>query len=198
MCSSDLVENFHLRGAYDTKELLELFNTYLPEDIAVCAVEEAPERFHSRFLAVEKLYLYRIHTGPVPEVFDRKYVFSLNHTEPLQLEQMKQAAGYLVGTKDFTSFCGNSHLKKSAVRSVYEIRFEELCGELQIFYRGNGFLQNMVRILTGTLIEVGQGKKRPEEIPEILAAKNRERAGFTAPPQGLTLMQVSYQQEAER
>lgn len=192
------VANFHLRGAYDTKELLELFNTYLPEDIAVCAVEEAPERFHSRFLAVEKLYLYRIHTGPVPEVFDRKYVFSLNHTEPLQLEQMKQAAGYLVGTKDFTSFCGNSHLKKSAVRSVYEIRFEELCGELQIFYRGNGFLQNMVRILTGTLIEVGQGKKRPEEIPEILAAKNRERAGFTAPPQGLTLMQVSYQQEAER
>ena len=199
------VANFYLRDACGEEELFELFRTYLPEDIAVCSVEAVPERFHSRFMASEKTYQYRIHTSRIPEVFERKYVFSLNHTlmdypksvsfgaaEPLYLENMKKAAEYLVGTKDFTSFCGNSHMKKSAVRSVYEIRFEELDGELRIIFRGNGFLQNMVRIMTGTLIEVGQGKKRPEEIPEILAAKNRERAGFTAPPQGLMLMQVLY------
>lgn len=186
------VENFHLRDAYGEEELFELFRAYLPEDIAVCSVEEVEERFHSRFLASEKTYQYRIHTGRVPEVFERKYVFSLNHTEQLYLENMKKASEYLVGTKDFTSFCGNSHMKKSAVRSVYEIRFEKLCGELRIIYRGNGFLQNMVRIMTGTLIEVGQGKKRADDIPEILTAKNRECAGFTAPPQGLMLMEVVY------
>lgn len=186
------VANFHLRDAYGEEELFELFRAYLPEDIAVCSVEEVEERFHSRFLASEKTYQYRIHTGRVPEVFERKYVFSLNHTEQLYLENMKKASEYLVGTKDFTSFCGNSHMKKSAVRSVYEIRFEELLGELRIIYRGNGFLQNMVRIMTGTLIEVGQGKKRAEDIPKILEAKNRECAGFTAPPQGLMLMEVVY------
>ncbi|MCI8635221.1 MAG: tRNA pseudouridine(38-40) synthase TruA [Eubacterium sp.] len=186
------VANFHLRDAYGEEELFELFRAYLPEDIAVCSVEEVEERFHSRFLASEKTYQYRIHTGRVPEVFERKYVFSLNHTEQLYLENMKKASEYLVGTKDFTSFCGNSHMKKSAVRSVYEIRFEKLCGELRIIYRGNGFLQNMVRIMTGTLIEVGQGKKRADDIPEILTAKNRECAGFTAPPQGLMLMEVVY------
>lgn len=187
------VANFRLYDACDKDKLLRIFNTYLPEDIAVCRITEASERFHSRFMASEKTYCYRIHTAEIPEVFERKYVFSLCHTEPLRIGQMKQAAEYLVGVKDFTSFCGNSHMKKSAVRNVKDIWFEELDGELRIYFKGNGFLQNMVRIMTGTLIEVGQGKKRPEEIPEILAAKNRERAGFTAPAQGLMLMQVKYE-----
>ena len=118
------VANFHLREPRDTKSLRDLFNEFLPEDIAVCCVEEVSERFHSRFMASEKIYRYRIHTGSVPEVFERKYVFSPNHTEPLDVAAMKKAAGFLVGTRDFTSFCGNSHMKKSAVRSVYEIGFE--------------------------------------------------------------------------
>lgn len=186
------VANFHLREPRDTKSLRDLFNDFLPEDIAVCCVEEVSERFHSRFMASEKIYRYRIHTGSVPEVFERKYVFSPNHTEPLDVAAMKKAAGFLVGTRDFTSFCGNSHMKKSAVRSVYEIGFEEKETELALLFRGNGFLQNMVRIMTGTLIEVGQGIRQAEEIPGILEAKNRERAGFTAPPQGLMLMRVLY------
>lgn len=140
---------------------------------------------------MEKTYQYRIHTGSIPEVFERKYVYT--HTEPLMIEQMKKAAGYMVGTQDFTSFCGNRHMKKSAVRSVYEIRFEVTEQEIRIIYRGSGFLQNMIRIMTGTLIEVGQGKRTPEEIPAVLAAKNREAAGYTAPPQGLMLMEVKYE-----
>ena len=186
------VANFHLRDAYGEEELFELFRAYLPEDIAVCSVEEVEERFHSRFLASEKTYQYRIHTGRVPEVFERKYVFSLNHVGTIQLGQMQKAASYLIGTKDFTSFCGNSHMKKSAVRTIYDIRFEKLPEEIRIDFRGNGFLQHMVRIMTGTLIEVGQGKKKAEDMPGILAAKNRALAGFTAPPQGLMLMQVKY------
>ncbi len=162
------IANFHLYEAVDEDELMGIFNTYLPEDIAVCALEEAPERFHSRFMASEKTYRYRIHTSNVPE------------------------ASYLIGTKDFTSFCGNSHMKKSAVRTIYDIRFEKLPEEIRIDFRGNGFLQHMVRIMTGTLIEVGQGKKKAEDMPGILAAKNRALAGFTAPPQGLMLMQVKY------
>lgn len=183
--------NFHMEEKFSPEELLSILNRYLPEDIAVLSAEEVSERFHSRFSAVEKTYQYRIHTGSIPEVFERKYVYT--HTEPLMIEQMKKAAGYMVGTQDFTSFCGNRHMKKSAVRSVYEIRFEVTEQEIRIIYRGSGFLQNMIRIMTGTLIEVGQGKRTPEEIPAVLAAKNREAAGYTAPPQGLMLMEVKYE-----
>ena len=185
------VANFHLKEAVLEQELLEMLNRYLPEDIAVLSVEEVPERFHSRFSAVEKTYQYRIHTGRIPAVFERKYVYT--YTEPLQIEEMKKAAEFMVGTMDFTSFCGNKHMKKSAVRSVYEIRFAVTEEEISIVYRGNGFLQNMVRIMTGTLIEVGQGKKKPTDIPDILAAKNRELAGYTAPAQGLMLIEVKYE-----
>lgn len=184
------VANFHIEETFLEEEILSLLNRYLPEDIAVLSVEEVPERFHSRFSATEKIYQYRIHTGKIPEVFERKYVYT--HAQPLCVDAMRQAAKYLIGTYDFTSFCGNKHMKKSAVRSVYEIRFDVTEEEIKITYRGNGFLQNMIRIMTGTLIEVGQGKRKPEEMPAILEAKNREEAGYTAPPQGLILLEVIY------
>ena len=167
-----------------------MFNQYLPEDIAALSVKEAGERFHSRFSAIGKIYRYRIHTGKIPEVFERKYVYSYNR--PLDVERMKEAAEHMIGTKDFAAFCGNRHMKKSTVRSVSEIRFQETEEELQIIYNGNGFLQNMVRILAGTLTEVGQGKRGWEEMEKILAAKNRAAAGMTAPAQGLCLETVDY------
>lgn len=182
--------NFHLKEPYAEEELLDMFNRYLPNDIAVLSVKKASERFHSRFLATEKTYQYRIHTGIAPNVFERNYVYE--YGKPLNLEKMKKAAEYMIGTKDFASFCSNSHMKKSTVRSLYEIRFEETKDEIRITYRGNGFLQNMVRILTGTLIEVGEGKRQADEIPMILEAKNRELAGHTAMAQGLMLMEVKY------
>ena len=184
------VVNFHLKEQADERKLLETLNHYLPEDIAVLSLEEVEERFHSRFQAKEKTYMYRLHTSKIPDVFERKYVYT--YTEPLHLENMKRAAAYMTGTMDFTSFCANKHMKKSAVRSVYAIDFQVTEKEIDIIYRGNGFLQNMVRIMTGTLLEVGMGKKKPEDIPMILAAKNREAAGFTAPAQGLVLLEVKY------
>ena len=166
-------------------------NQYLPEDIAVVSIAEVGERFHSRYAAKAKTYRYQIHMGSVPDVFGRKYEYQ--YEKPLDVERMRKAAAYLIGTHDFTSFCGNKKMKKSAVRTIYSITLEVQGADLLIDYRGNGFLQNMIRILTGTLIEVGDGRREPEELPTILESRNRECAGYTAPAQGLTLMQVEYE-----
>lgn len=170
--------------------LMELMNTYLPEDIAVVEAKAASDRFHSRLNAVEKTYVYRIWNSRIPNVFDRKFVCQVE--EPLCVEAMRQAAEHLVGTHDFAAFCGNAKMKKSTVRSVYEIRIEEFGEEVRITCRGNGFLQNMVRILVGTLVETGMGQKAPEEMPQILASCQRSRAGGMMPPAGLTLLEVKY------
>ena len=172
------------------EEIRDYMNHYLPDDIAVIAVEQVDERFHSRYAAKKKTYRYHIHMGEISDVFERKYEYQYEKT--LDVERMKEAASYLIGTHDFTSFCGNKKMKKSAVRTIYEINFTKKGNDLWIDYRGNGFLQNMVRILTGTLIEVGDGRRAPEELPQILESKNRENAGYTAPACGLMLMEVHY------
>lgn len=184
------VANFKLKEPKPENEIMAYLNQYLPEDIAVLAVEKANERFHSRLNAVEKTYRYRIFTDGKPDVFDRKYVAAV--TEPLHINQMKIAAGYLTGKHDFTSLCGNKNFKKSAVRTIYDIRFEEKERELAIWVCGDGFLQNMVRILIGTLVEVGIGKRKAEDMPAILDAKNRTEAGMMMPATGLALMEVKY------
>ena len=153
-----------------TEELLEGLNRYLPEDIAVSSLTEADERFHSRYQAKSKTYLYRIDTGEVADVFKRRYVY--HYPIALDVRRMRRAADLLIGTHDFRSFCGNKKMKKSTVRTLSEITIAKKEQELQIFYTGNGFLQNMVRILTGTLIEIGDGRRQPEEIEKIL--KNAE------------------------
>ena len=106
--------------------------------------------------------------------------------------RMREAAEYLIGMHDYRSFCGNSKMKKSTVRVVDVIRIEESGNYIRFYYHGNGFLQNMVRIMTGTLLEVGFGKREPEEMAEIIEARDRKKAGFTAPAQGLCLMKVDY------
>lgn len=169
---------------------METLNRYLPEDIAVTEIVEVEERFHSRYHATSKTYCYRIHTSTVPNVFERKYVYT--YTDALDVGKMQQAASFLMGTHDFASFCGNRHMKKSTVRTIIDIQFRRMEHELAIYYTGDGFLQNMVRILTGTLIEVGSGRRDPESMKDILAAKDREAAGYTAPPQGLRLEKVTY------
>ena len=184
------VANFHIEEHFKKEEILSYLNHYLPDDIAVISIEEVEERFHSRYAAKKKTYRYHIHMGEIPDVFGRKFLYQ--YEKILNVERMKEAASYLIGTHDFTSFCGNKKMKKSAVRTIYEITFTQNGMDLYIDYRGNGFLQNMVRILTGTLIEVGNGKRRPEEVKEILESKNRECAGYTAPACGLTLMEVRY------
>lgn len=157
-------------------------NRYLPEDIAVSSLTEVDGRFHSRYQAVCKTYRYRIHTGAVPDVFARRYVY--DYRIPLDVERMREAAGLLLGEHDFKSFCGNTRMKKSTVRTLYEIRVEEHESEIDLFFTGNGFLQNMVRILTGTLIEVGDGRREPGSMTDVLARRDRQAAGYTAPRWG--------------
>lgn len=182
--------NFHLREQREPEELLLWLNRYLPEDIAVTEIVQVGERFHSRYHAVEKTYRYRIHTSIIPNVFERRYVYT--YTAGLDVGRMRRAAGYLTGTHDFKSFCGNRHMKKSTVRTIREITIREKADEIVIDFTGDGFLQNMVRILTGTLIETGNGVREPEQIPAVLAAGDRDMAGYTAPAQGLCLLRVVY------
>lgn len=182
--------NFHLREAWEEDAVRDYLNRYLPADIAVTEIKEVDGRFHSRYHARSKTYLYRIHIGNIPEVFARKYVY--HYSTPLDVERMRLAASFLTGTHDFRSFCNNKRGKKSTVRTIREISIEETKQELRIYYTGDGFLQNMVRILTGTLIEVGDGRREPEEMEQILAAEDRGQAGYTAPACGLTLLSVEY------
>ncbi len=184
------VVNFRLEQKMDCDRLLEAFHQYLPKDIAVRSLEEADPRFHARLNAVEKTYCYRIFTGSPRNVFIRHYVYEYGHH--LDIQSMKKAASLLIGEHDFQSFCSTRRSKKSTVRRLYEISIAEEQDQIILTFRGNGFLYNMVRILTGTLIEVGEGRRAPEEISSILSALDRTAAGFTAPPEGLMLMSVQY------
>ena len=174
----------------NTDEIRDYMNRYLPDDICVREVKEASERFHSRYNAVGKTYRYTCFTGPIKPVFDRKYVYYIEETP--DIEAMIQAAGYLKGEHDFRSFCSNPRMKKSTVRKVDRIDIVRKGSYITFTYHGTGFLQYMVRILTGTLLEVGYGKRTPESMAELLEAGDRRMAGATAPAQGLTMVRVDY------
>ena len=148
--------------------LRDYLNRYLPDAIAVREVKEAAPRFHARYNALGKTYRYTCHTGPVKPVFDRKYVTLLDY-DP-DVEKMRQAAAYLLGENDFASFCGNPRMKKSTVRLVDHIAIERRKDRVVFTFHGTGFLQNMVRIMVGTLLEVGRGYWTPEQVRDILAA----------------------------
>ena len=184
------VASVHLPQGYTPQEIQNYLNRYLPEDVAVVDVVEVGERFHARLSATGKEYRYHIRMGSVPDVFARKYQYRVE--EPLDLAAMERAAGYLTGKHDFRSFCGNRRFKKSAVREVFHIGVEVCGSDLTIIYRGDGFLYNMVRILTGTLLEVGLGQRTPESMVDVLEARERTAAGKTAPAQGLVLQEVYY------
>ena len=170
--------------------LRDYLNRYLPDAIAVREVKEAAPRFHARYNALGKTYRYTVFVGEVKPVFDRKYVTLLDY-DP-DVEKMRQAAAYLLGENDFASFCGNPRMKKSTVRLVDHIAIERRKDRVVFTFHGTGFLQNMVRIMVGTLLEVGRGYWTPEQVRDILAAKDRKQAGPTAPPEGLCLMKVDY------
>ena len=184
------VASVKLPGKRSAAEVMDYLNQYLPEDIAVIAVEEADERFHARLTAVGKVYRYDIRLGSTPNVFRRKYQYRVE--QPLDIAAMRQAAEHLTGTHDYRAFCSNKRYKKSTVRTVSAIDIQVDGADMSITFRGDGFLYNMVRILTGTLLEVGLGERKAEEMSAILESLDRTRAGKTAPAQGLTLVQVEY------
>lgn len=184
------VANFKTEKFLDKDKFLTDINSYLPQDIRIIKVESVDERFHARLSAVSKTYEYVIDNGAVADVFARKYSYRIE--QPLDVEKMRTAAGLLTGTHDYISFCGNKKFKKSSVRTVTDISITELAGKVTISFNGNGFLQNMVRIMAGTLIEVGLGKRDAESMTGILEAKSREAAGMMAPAEGLFLKKVEY------
>lgn len=185
-----MVANARFETEMTPDEICGYMNRYLPDDICVREVRTASDRFHSRYNAMGKTYCYTCYVGDLKPVFNRKYVYSLDGVP--DIVKMREAAEYLKGTHDFASFCSNPRMKKSTVREVDEITIEQSGSYLNFTYHGTGFLQHMIRILTGTLLEVGFGKRTPESMKELIEAKNRSLAGFTAPAKGLCLIRVDY------
>ncbi len=166
-------------------------NQRLPEDIRIQKSEEVPEGWHPRRCASRKTYEYRIYRGEFPLPTKRLYCFFTYHK--LDVGLMRQAAGFFVGEHDFKSFCQAGAQTKTTVRTIYSLDVEEQGAELVIRVCGSGFLYNMVRIIAGTLMEVGQGKRPPEAVKEILLMGERQAAGATAPAHGLTLMKYEFE-----
>lgn len=185
-----MIANAFLETDMSTDAIRDYMNRCLPDDICVLEVKEAAERFHSRYKAVGKTYCYTCYTGPLKPVFDRKYVYYIEETP--DIGKMEEAAKLLIGIHDYASFCSNPKMKKSTVREVDSIQIIKKGQYIRFTYHGTGFLQHMVRILTGTLLEVGFGKRDVSSIPELFEAKDRSLAGFTAPASGLCMMQVDY------
>lgn len=186
-----MVASVLLETACSDTEIRDYCNRYLPDAIAVREVKECSPQFHARYKATGKTYRYTCFDGAVKPVFDRRYLTLLDH--PVDEKAMMQAAQYLIGEHDFRSFCGNPKMKKSTVRTVDSITVERRKDRVIFTVHGNGFLQNMVRILVGTLLEVGRGFWKPEQVREILDSCDRKQAGPTAPPEGLCLMKVDYE-----
>lgn len=181
--------NFHTGRDMPCDAILSALRRYLPEDIGIYSCKEVSDRFHARLNAKTKTYTYRIWNSQTPCVFDRRFVYTL--AEKLDIGKMQSAAKRFLGEHDFSAFCANKKMKKSTVRRIDSLDICQAGEEIRITVTGDGFLYNMVRIMVGTLIEVGLQKRDPDSIPLLFGAK-REDAGYLVPAQGLCLMEVSY------
>ncbi len=180
----DQIVNFQTQNEMSMTEIQLNLNKFLPEDIIIRDIEEVQLNFHSRYWINNKTYLYRIYTDIIPPLFERNFVYYLG--KQLDINKMKEGAKLLIGEKDFQGFC-KKNMKKSSVRNVYNIEFVPTNTELQIFFTADGFLYNMVRIIVGTLIEIGLNQRDINSINEILSSGIRAEAGYLAPAQGLIL-----------
>ena len=171
-------------------ELLSEMRRYLPEDIGALALEEAPRGFHARLSAKEKTYTYRVWNSEIPCVFERKYVYV--YPRALDLDAMGAAAAALCGKHDFAAFSTGKKKGRAAARTLYSAQIGRVGDEVRITYTADGFLYNMARIRTGTLLEIGAGDRSADDIGRIFASQSRAEAGFTAPAKGLCLMKVEY------
>lgn len=180
-----------LNTELDALAMQRYLNRYLPTDIAVTHCDIVPERFHARLNAQGKRYIYRLYIGEVPNVFTRKYVYAWEKEFSLTLA--RQAAELLIGTHDFRAF-SSGRTKKSTTRTLTRIDIIEQDEEIKLVFEGTGFLQNMVRILTGTIAEIAAGERTLDSISAAFASQNRADAGITMPPKGLLLDEVFYEE----
>lgn len=184
------VANFKINSDMLVDDMQKYLYEYLPEDIVITNIEEVDERFHSRYNAKSKVYLYKIDNNKYHNPFLRKYTTHID--KKLDTNLMKEASKYLVGEHDFTSFASSKSKKKSNVREIYSIEIKENDNFVEIYVHGNGFLYNMVRIIAGALIDVGLKRKNSQDIKTMLEAKDRTKASDTAPSKGLCLYDVKY------
>ncbi len=184
------VASFRADTKLDVQEILSRLRGALPEDIAANELSLAEPRFHARLSCTGKTYVYRVRSSAVQDVFERRYMYRVE--EALDTGAMRAAAELLLGEHDFTAFQSNKRMKKSAVRRIDKIDITRSGEELRFTVSGDGFLYNMVRIIVGTLLEVGAHRMTAADVEHALASKQRENAGPTAPAQGLCLWEVFY------
>ena len=184
------VANFQSKFKATPEEFFKYLTAYLPKDIAIISVEKAAPRFHARFNAVSRQYVYQIRTGVSPNPFDNKY--RLHVPEKLNFKSMEQACERFMGTHDFQSFTSRKSKTKSNERTITRLELVRDGNNLDIIFEADGFLHNMVRIITGTILEVGLGKKTPSDIDKIFAENLRASAGYTVSPHGLFLEEVMF------
>lgn len=181
---------FDTQARMPAEKISYALNQRLPEDIRIQKSEEVALDWHPRHCDSRKTYEYRIYRGEFE--LPTKRLYSLFTYHSLDVAKMQEAAQYFVGEHDFKSFCQVNAQVESTVRTIYEVKVYEEGTDLIIRVTGSGFLYNMVRIMAGTLLEVGKGKRSPQEIAEIIKARNREAAGPTAPAHGLTLVKYEF------
>ncbi|MBC2581111.1 tRNA pseudouridine(38-40) synthase TruA [Clostridium sp. DJ247] len=188
--AENYIANFHTNSSLTIDIMLNYLYEFLPEDIVVKSMKDTTERFHARYNVKSKTYVYRVNNNKFRNVFNRKYVY---HTdEKLDLNEMRNAAEVLIGTHDFQSFTSLKPNTKSTVRTINFIHITENHGMIEVEVNGNGFLLNMVRIIAGTLLEVGKGNLKPIDVEKILNEKKRSEAGPIAQAKGLCLKDVQY------
>ena len=183
------IVNFHCNSTMECQEILRQLRRYLPEDIGVYSCRNVSERFHARLNAKEKTYCYRIWNSDAPCVFDRRYVYQ--DSRQLDVDKMQEAAKLFLGKHDFSAFCVGAKTKKSTERYISAFSVESVGNEIRFTVTGNGFLHHMVRIMVGTLLEIGRGERELESIPNLFGGI-RANAGELIPACGLCLMEVSY------
>ena len=185
------VANFYTNSTIPGEKFYIVINQKLPKDIVVIKSEEVDKEFHARFSSKGKTYCYSILNQPIRSPLDSRYYHHIY--KPLNIELMIEGSKYMIGEKDFKAFQNNGSEVNSTVRTIKDIKIEKDENYIKIYVTGDGFLYNMVRIISGTLVEVGIGKLQPEDIQNIIESKKRENAGKTLPPQGLYLVSVEYE-----
>ena len=183
------VVSFHCQSKMPCDEILLQLRRYLPEDIGIYSCKNASDRFHARLNAKTKTYIYRVWNTDAPCVFDRRFVY----VDPRQVDiaAMEAAARHLLGEHDFAAFSANKNSKKSTVRYIHQLLIRRTGNEIVFSVTGNGFLHHMVRIIVGTLLEVGRGERTPDSMPALFSA-DRADTGELVPACGLCLTEVTY------
>lgn len=188
--AKSLIANFHTNSKMTLHEIQTYMNYYLPEDIRVTYIEEADDKFHARHNAKTKVYRFTIDNNSFADVFTRKT--AIHQPKQLDIKAMEKAANYLIGTHDYDAFTTMKSKKKSCRKSIKSIAITKKNNYVYLEFEGEGFLHNMIRIITGTLIRVGTGEISPEELANILASKDRSLSGPMVEGKGLMLMHVNY------